>query len=196
RREHREPEQERARERSRVAEARGRRDRRESAEDVVRREPEKGEEDRREYHDDCEHLPPHRLAEAVAHDRQHDAHETSSPTASRYVSSSVDVRTRTPYTCLPAATASATSRGTSSRVAPSIVRVPPSVSSSTPRGRESPAGAPAATTSPARRIATRSQTSSISESRCELSRTDTPRPRSSSSRTRTMRRPAGSRAEV
>src|SRR5204862_216439 len=83
---------------------------RESAEDVVRREPEEGEEDRREHHYDGEHLPPHGLPEAVAHDRQHDVHETSSPTASRYVSSRVDVSTRTPYTCRPAATASATGR--------------------------------------------------------------------------------------
>src|SRR6185312_12095062 len=197
RREHREPEQEGAGEGARVdVDVRRRLDRREACEDVVRGEPEEDEERCRQQHDDRKHLPPHRLAEAVAHDRQNDAQETSSPTASRYVSSSVDVRTRTPYTCLPAATASATSRGASSRVAPSIVRVPSSVSSSTPRGRESSAGTPAATTSPARRIATRSQTSSISESRCELSRTDTPRPRSSSSRTRTIRRPAGSSAEV
>jgi len=41
--------------------------------------------------------------------------------------------------------ASATSRGASSRVAPAIVRTPSSVSSSTPRGRESCAGVPAAT---------------------------------------------------
>ena len=57
-------------------------------------------------------------------------------------------------------------------------------------------GEPAATTSPPRRIATRSHTSSISESRCELSRTETPRPRSSSSRRRTVRRPTGSSADV
>ena len=106
------------------------------------------------------------------------------------------MRTRTPYTCRPAAIASATRRGASSRVAPPTMRVPSSVSSSTPRGRESSAGEPAATTWPARRIATRSQTSSISDSRCELSRTETPRSRSSSSRTRTTRRPAGSSAEV
>ena len=45
-------------------------------------------------------------------------------------------------------------------------------------------------------IATRSQTSSISLSRCELRRTATPRVRRSSSSRRTVRRPAGSSALV
>ena len=71
------------------------------------------------------------------------------------------------------------------------------------RSRPPPrAGAPAgpacppATMRPASRIATRSQTSSTSLSRCELSSTATPRPRSSVSRSRTMRRPTGSSALV
>ena len=45
-------------------------------------------------------------------------------------------------------------------------------------------------------IATRSQTSSTSDSRCEFSSTATPRARSSSSSARTVRRPAGSSALV
>ena len=86
-------------------------------------------------------------------------------------------------------------RGTSSRV-PSTTRVPPSVSSSIPRGRASSRGVPAATTSPPSRMTTRSQTSSTSLSRCELRRTEMPRARSSSSSVRTVRRPTGSSALV
>ena len=73
---------------------------------------------------------------------------------------------------------------------------PSAVSTSTPRGRASSPGVPAATTCPRSRITTRSQTSSISESRCELSSTATPRRASSSSSSRTVRRPAGSSALV
>ena len=70
---------------------------------------------------------------------------------------------------------------------------------SRPRRRprcESSAGVPAATTSPRAIIATRSQTSSTSDSRCEFSSTATPRSRSVSSSSRTVRRPAGSSALV
>ncbi len=70
------------------------------------------------------------------------------------------------------------------------------VSTSTPLARLSCSGVPAVTTSPLAMIATRSQTSSTSDSRCELSSTATPRSRSSSSRRRTVRRPAGSSALV
>ena len=71
RREHREPEQEGAGEGARVdVDVRRRLDRREAREDVVGGEPEEDEERRGQQHDDREHLPPHRLAEAVAHDRQ------------------------------------------------------------------------------------------------------------------------------
>ena len=86
--------------------------------------------------------------------------------------------------------------GTSSRPASSNRRVPCAVSTSTPLGRLSSSGVPAATSSPRAMIATRSQTSSTSDSRCEFSSTDTPRSRSSSSSRRTVRRPAGSSALV
>src|SRR5207248_167478 len=69
----------------------GRRDRRQPGEHVVVRKPEEDEEHRRQQDDDREHLPAQGLPEAVARDREHGAHDTSSPTASRYVSSSVDV---------------------------------------------------------------------------------------------------------
>src|SRR5207302_1053306 len=82
----------------------------------------------------------------------------------------------------------------SSRAADSYRRAPSSVSTSTPRARASSSGFPAATTRPARRMTTRSQTSSISLRRWELRRTPTPRPRSSSSSSRTVRRPTGSSA--
>ena len=62
--------------------------------------------------------------------------------------------------------------------------------------RWSSAGVPRATIRPRVRMATRSQTSSTSLSRCELSTTATPRSRSSPSRSRTMRRPTGSSALV
>src|SRR5947208_2586421 len=84
----------------------------------------------------------------------------------------------------------------SSRLASAYVRAPPFVSISTPRGRASSAGDPAATTLPPSRMTTRSQTSSISLSRCELSSTETPRRFSSSSSVRTVRLPTGSRALV
>ncbi len=96
-REHREPEQEGTSVGARVdVEVRRRRDRGETREHVVSGEPEEDEERRCQQDDDGEHLAPHGFPEAVAHDRQHAAQETSSPTASRYVSSSVDVRARTP----------------------------------------------------------------------------------------------------
>jgi hypothetical protein len=62
----------------------------------VVREPEEDEEEGRQHHDDRKHLPQQGFPEAVAGDREDCAQETSSPTASRYVSSSVDVRMRTP----------------------------------------------------------------------------------------------------
>ncbi len=74
--------------------------------------------------------------------------------------------------------------------------LPSSVSISTPRACERSSGRPAATTRPRDRITTRSQTSSISLSRCELRRTPIPRSRSCSSSARTVRRPAGSSALV
>ena len=75
-------------------------------------------------------------------------------------------------------------------------RRPRAVSTSTPPAWLSSAGVPAATTAPPSMIATRSQTSSTSESRCELRSTPTPRSRSRSSSARTVRRPAGSSALV
>ena len=68
----------------------------ELAEDEVVREPEEEEEDDRQQDDDGEHLPAHRLAEAVLDDDGDRAQSVSPPTASRYVSSSVEVSTRTP----------------------------------------------------------------------------------------------------
>ena len=53
-------------------------------------------------------------------------------------------------------------------------RVPFAVSTSTPPARLSSSGVPAATSSPRAMIATRSQTSSTSDSRCEFSSTATP----------------------
>ena len=55
----------------------------EIAEDVVVREPEEEEERDREDDDDGEHLAAHGLAEAVADDDAHRAHDVSPPTASR-----------------------------------------------------------------------------------------------------------------
>ena len=81
-------------------------------------------------------------------------------------------------------------------VASANVRTPLPVSTSTPPGRLSWAGVPAATTSPPLMIATRSQTSSTSDSRCEFSSTLTPRSRSRSSSARTVCRPEGSSALV
>jgi hypothetical protein len=84
RREHREPEEEGARERACVdMDVRRRGDRRQAREDIVVREPEEDEEGRRQQNDDRKDLAPHGLPEAVAGDREDDAHETSSPTASR-----------------------------------------------------------------------------------------------------------------
>ena len=74
---------------------------------------------------------------------------------------------------------------------PRTARVPFAVSTSTPPARLSSSGVPAATSSPRAMIATRSHTSSTSDSRCEFSSTATPWPRSSSSSRRTVRRPAG-----
>ena len=61
---------------------------------------------------------------------------------------------------------------------------PVPVSISTPPWRRRSSGRPAATTRPWSTITTWSQTSSTSESRCELSRTEVPRARSSSSSAR------------
>ena len=72
-------------------------------------------------------------------------------------------------------------------------RTPTSVSTSTPRGRERSSGRPAATTRPRERMTTRSQTSSTSLSRCELSSTPISRPRSSS---RSSRRSCGLRGRA
>ena len=66
------------------------------AEDVVVGEPVEREERRGQQQYDHEDLAPQGLAEAVTRDRQDRAHDDSSPTASRYVSSSVEVSTRTP----------------------------------------------------------------------------------------------------
>src|SRR5215208_1543934 len=79
----------------------------------------------------------HRLAQRVARHDQRATH--AAPTASRYASSSVEARTRTPYTRPPLATRFATICGTSSRFASGKVRMPPAVSTSTPRGRASSA---------------------------------------------------------
>ena len=84
RREHGQPDEERARERARVDVHVGRRrDGREISEDVVVREPEEEEEGDREDDDDGEHLAANGLAEAVADDDAHGAHDVSPPTASR-----------------------------------------------------------------------------------------------------------------
>ena len=97
RREEREPEHERAREGARVdVHVGGRRDLVELREDVVVREPEEKEERERQQDDDGEDLAPHRLAKAVLDDDRDRAQSVSPPTASRYVSSSVEVSTRTP----------------------------------------------------------------------------------------------------
>ena len=97
RREHREADEERAGERARVdVDVLRRRDRRQLAEHVVVREPEEEQEGGRQHEDDGEHLPAHRLAEAVLDDDGDGAQSVSPPTASRYVSSSVEVSTRTP----------------------------------------------------------------------------------------------------
>jgi hypothetical protein len=97
RREHREAHQERARERARVdVHVLRRRDGVELREHEVVREPEEEEEDGGQEQHDGEHPPPHRLAEAVFDDRRDGDHDVSPPTASRYVSSSVDVSTRAP----------------------------------------------------------------------------------------------------
>ena len=66
------------------------------------------------------------------------------------------------------------------------VRQPALVSTCTPPGRLSSAGVPAAATAPWLMIATRSQTSSTSDNRCEFSSTLTPRSRSRSSSARTV----------
>ena len=97
RREEREPEQECAREGARVdVHVLGRRDLRQLREDVMVREPEQEEEHHREQHDDGEHPAPDGLTEAVLDDDGDGAQSVSPPTASRYVSSSVEVSTRTP----------------------------------------------------------------------------------------------------
>src|SRR5262249_50170759 len=193
--EHRHPEQECGRERVGVDAGR-RYDVADVVERVARAEPVEGDErDRQHAHDD-EDLAAQRLAQTVLRDRERRLHCVSPPTASTYTSSSVDVRTRAPYTFCPSRTSCSTRRGTSSRPASSYVAVPSSVSISTPRGVARSAGVPAATTRPASKIATRSQTSSTSLSRCEFSRTETPRRRSSSSNVRTVRRPTGSSALV
>ena len=77
-------------------------------------------------------------------------------------------------------------RGTAARRTPSRPR--------RRAARASSAGAPAATIRPARMIATRSQTSSTSLSRWELSSTATTAAAQPSSSSRTMRRPTGSSA--
>src|SRR3954453_19256826 len=84
----------------------------------------------------------------------------------------------------------------SSREAVAYLCTPLAVTISTPPGRDSSSGRPAATSRPRSMIATRSQTCSTSLSRCVLSSTATPRRRSSSSSPRTVRRPAGSSALV
>ena len=84
RREHRQAEQEGAGERPRVdVHVGGRRDLVELVEDVVVREPEEEEEEQGQEEDDGEHLPPHRLAEAVLDDHADAAQDVSPPTASR-----------------------------------------------------------------------------------------------------------------
>ena len=93
--EHRQPEHEGSGERPRVDSGR-RPDVLDVAEDVVVGEPVEAEETERQKQHDGEHLAPQRLAQAVADDREDCAHEVSPPTASRYVSSSVEVRTLTP----------------------------------------------------------------------------------------------------
>jgi hypothetical protein len=62
----------------------------------VVREPVEEEEAGRQQQDDGEDLPPERLPQPVDDDRPDAVQEASSPTASRYVSSRVDVSTCTP----------------------------------------------------------------------------------------------------
>ena len=94
-REHRQAEHERPRE-SACVDSRGRRDVLDVAEDVVVCKPVEPEEAEGQQEDDREHLPPQGFAQAVADDDKDRAHDVSPPTASRYVSSSVEVSARTP----------------------------------------------------------------------------------------------------
>ena len=97
RREHREADEEGAGEGARIdVHVCGRRDRRQLAEHVVVREPEEEQEHHGQHEHDREHLAAHRLAKAVLDDDADGSQSVSPPTASRYVSSSVDVSTRTP----------------------------------------------------------------------------------------------------
>src|SRR5207302_9235833 len=91
--------------------ARGRNDVRDVPERVTVADPVEGDESDRQQADDDEHLAPQRLPQAVARDRQRRGHSVSPPTASTETSSSVDVRTRTPYTFRPPPTTSATTCG-------------------------------------------------------------------------------------
>jgi hypothetical protein len=95
RREHRETEHRRPGEPAGV-DAIGRTDVTEVAEEVVVGEPVEEEEARGQQQDDREDFSPQCLAQGVADDDRDRAHDVSPPTASRYVSSRVEVRTRTP----------------------------------------------------------------------------------------------------
>ena len=94
-------------------------------------------------------------------------------------------------------TSSATIRGTSSRAAAGKVRVRSPVSTSTPRGRASWEGAPAATTRSAQqdRHPVAHQLN-LAQQMGAQQHGATPRRRSSASRSRTIRRPTGSSALV
>ena len=115
---------------------------------------------------------PERLLQGVARDDRHRSHAVSPPTASRYSSS----RRRCEHAHAvdpagPRATSCCDEPGNLSR--PASGRAGRPRRSRSPRlaaARDPPAG-PAATTRPCDRITTRSQTSSISLRRCELSRT-------------------------
>ena len=132
--------------------------------------------------DDHEHAPAQRLAQREAGERRSRAASRvprRPPPGTRPRASSVRTAPRRPPRPPRRGRARSAARPRAWRRR--TCACPPPVSTSTPPAWLSSAGVPAATTSPRSMIATRSQTSSTSDSRCEFSSTLTPRARRRSS---------------